>query len=108
MLSTSLMCVVSQMLLRPSSGQGRIAAHEIMMVNPAIRNLIRENKLHQIPSIMQTAKGEGMQTMAFCLKRMAQKGRLTRKQAMVASNDPHLFDDEHPPASGRHQTIGRR
>ncbi len=94
MLSASLMGVISQMLLRPANGQGRVAAHEIMMVNPAIRNLIRENKLHQVPSIMQTAKGEGMQTMSYCLKQMALKGTLNRKQAMTAANDPHLFDDE--------------
>lgn len=107
MLSTSLMCVISQMLLRPASGQGRVAAHEIMLVNPAIRNLIRENKLHQIPSIMQTAKGEGMQTMGYCLKQMALKGTLTRKAAMIAGNDPKMFDDEAPTGSGRHQSVRR-
>ncbi len=104
MLSTSLMSVISQMLLRPASGQGRVAAHEVMMVNPAIRNLIRENKLHQIPSIMQTAKGEGMQTMHFCLKQMALKGTLSRKQAMIAANDPKMWDEENQQqGSGRYQ-----
>jgi twitching motility protein PilT len=106
MLSTSLMAVISQILLRKPSGNGRIAAHEIMLVNPAIRNLIRENKLHQIPSIMQTGKGDGMQTMNYCLKQMALRGALTRKQAMNAANDKKMFDDEQTTGSGRQ--AGRR
>jgi len=93
MLSTSLKAVVTQMLIRKQKGSGRVAAHEVMMANPAIRNLIRENKLHQIPSIIQTAQSEGMQTMAHSLVQLVQRGVITRKQAILATNDPKLFDD---------------
>ena len=94
MLSTSLMAVVTQGLLRRQDGKGRVAVHEIMIVNRAIRNLIRENKLHQIPSSMETAKGSGMQTMEMGLKEAVRKRLITRKQAIIFSNNPKLFDYE--------------
>ncbi|MCP4810380.1 MAG: type IV pilus twitching motility protein PilT [Proteobacteria bacterium] len=93
MASTSLMAVISQTLLKRADGRGRAAAHEIMLVNPAIRNLIRENKLHQIPSIMQTARGEGMQTMDDSLRNLAFGGMITRQQACIQAANPKLFDD---------------
>ncbi len=94
MLSTSLMGVVTQALLRRANGPGRVAAHEIMLVNPAIRNLIRENKLHQIPSIMQTAKQEGMCTMEESLRNLAFRREITQKQAILQSNNPNLFETD--------------
>jgi twitching motility protein PilT len=94
MLSTSLMAVVTQALLRKANGPGRVAAHEIMLVNPAIRNLIRENKLHQIPSIMQTSKGDGMTTMEETLRTLAYRREITQKQAILHSNNPNLFDSD--------------
>ena len=93
MLSASLQAVVTQMLIRKGKGTGRVAAHEVMIVNPAIRNLIRENKLHQIQSIMQTGQGEGMQTMGRSLSQLIQRGVITRKQAITATNDPKLFEE---------------
>jgi twitching motility protein PilT len=95
MLSTALQAVVSQMLLKGAQG-GRAAAMEIMIVNPAIRNLIRENKLFQIPSIMQTGVGVGMQTMEVAVKDLAYAGRITRQTAIEALNKPDLFDDARP------------
>ncbi len=62
MLSESLRCVISQQLMKRAEG-GRIACHEILISTPAIRNLIRENKVAQIYSALQTGKKEGMQTM---------------------------------------------
>ena len=93
MLSTSLMAVITQGLLRRVDGQGRVAVHEIMIVNRAIRNLIRENKLHQIPSTMETARGSGMQTMEMALKAAVARRLITRKQAVIFSNNPRLFED---------------
>lgn len=93
MLSSSLMAVVSQALLRKAFEPGRIAAQEIMIVNPAIRNLIRENKLFQIPSMMQAGRGEGQQTMSMALKDLALKKKISREAAMQLANDPKLFDD---------------
>jgi twitching motility protein PilT len=93
MLSTSLQAVVTQMLIRKGKGKGRVAAHEVMVVNPAIRNLIRENKLYQIQSVMQAGKSEGMQTMASSIRRLVQRGMISRDQAISVTNNPKLFDD---------------
>ena len=62
-LAEVLICVVSQQLIARKAGKGRAAAIEVMHINPAIRNLIRESKTFQIPSVMQTNKKLGMQTM---------------------------------------------
>ena len=62
-LAEVLVCVVSQQLIARKAGKGRAAAVEVMHINPAIRNLIRESKTFQIPSVMQTNKKSGMQTM---------------------------------------------
>lgn len=94
MLSTSLMAVITQGLLRRADGRGRVAVHEIMIVNRAIRNLIRENKLHQISSTMETQKSMGMQTMEMALKAAVARRLITRDQAITFSNNPKLFDGE--------------
>ena len=80
MLSESLMAVVSQTLLKKVGG-GRIAAHEIMRGTPAIRNLIREDKVAQMYSAIQTGSGVGMQTMDQCLADMVAKRLITREAA---------------------------
>jgi twitching motility protein PilT len=63
MLSESLRAVISQSLLKTKDGQGRVAAHEIMIGTPAIRNLIREAKVAQMYSAIQTGQNFGMQTL---------------------------------------------
>jgi twitching motility protein PilT len=63
MLSESLRAVISQTLCKTKDGAGRVAAHEIMIGTPAIRNLIRENKVAQMYSAIQTGQGFGMQTL---------------------------------------------
>lgn len=93
MLSVSLAAVISQVLVRDVSGRGRVAVHEVMVLNNAIRNLIRENKLFQIASVMQSNLGEGMETMEHALKRNVSEGRITRDMAVHASGNPHLFED---------------
>ncbi|MFT5683419.1 MAG: twitching motility protein PilT [Myxococcota bacterium] len=92
MLSTSLMAVITQGLLRRLDGKGRVAIHEIMIVNRAIRNLIRENKLHQIASSMETGKGSGMQTMEMGLREAVRRRQISRQQAMTFANNPKLFE----------------
>ena len=81
MLSESLRGVVSQKLLRKADGSGRIAAVEVMLTNQAIQNLIREAKTYQIPSVLQTGKTSGMQTMEDHIKALAQEGRVDREEA---------------------------
>ncbi|NNM52632.1 MAG: type IV pilus twitching motility protein PilT [Pseudomonadales bacterium] len=87
MLSESLQAVVSQTLLKKNGG-GRVAAHEIMVGTPAIRNLIRENKVAQMYSAIQTGAGYGMQTLDQCLRNLVQKGLVTQAVAREAAKIP--------------------
>ena len=80
MLSESLRAVISQTLLKKIGG-GRIAAHEIMIGTPAIRNLIREGKIAQMYSAIQTGHAQGMQTLDQCLAEMVQKGVISKEEA---------------------------
>ena len=81
MLSQTIRAVVTQTLLPMRNKKGRIAALEIMIANAAIRNLIREGKLFQIHSIMQTSQGLGMQTLDQVLKDFVMKGKISREVA---------------------------
>src|SRR5882724_7732197 len=78
MLSESLEAVIAQRLLKKKGG-GRVAACEILVGNPAVRNLIREGKLHQIPSAMQTGQQSGMVTMDMALAELVKKGLIERE-----------------------------
>lgn len=90
MLSESLQGVVSQTLLKKTGG-GRIAAHEIMIGTPAIRNLIRESKIAQMYSAIQTGGSLGMQTMDQCLQTMLSKGLISREVARDKAKMPENF-----------------
>jgi twitching motility protein PilT len=79
-LSESLRAVISQTLMKRVGG-GRIAAHEIMIGTPAIRNLIREGKIAQMYSAIQTGQGQGMQTLDQCLQELVHKGVVSREEA---------------------------
>jgi twitching motility protein PilT len=91
MLSESLRAVISQSLLKKTGG-GRIAAHEIMIGNPAIRNLIREDKVAQMYSAIQTGQREGMQTLDQCLQSLVTRGLVTRVQAKEYAKDKRIFE----------------
>ena len=75
-ISTSLKMVVTQRLLKTKDGQGRCGAFEVMKCTPPIQNLIREAKIHQIPSIMQTAVKDGMITMTKSLEELVKAGKI--------------------------------
>lgn len=75
-LSQSLRLVLTQRLLKRKDGQGRVAAFEVMTANTAVRNLIRENKVFQIPSVMQTARAEGMVTLEFSVQALVAAGQI--------------------------------
>ena len=75
-ISTSLKMVVTQRLLKTKDGQGRCAAFEVMKCTAPIQNLIRESKIHQIPSIMQTAVRDGMITMSKSLENLVNAGKI--------------------------------
>jgi len=91
MLSESLKAVISQSLLKTADGKSRVAAHEIMLGNPAIRNLIRENKLAQMVSVMQTGQREGMQTLDMCLQDLVRKRKITQEAALEKAQNKKLF-----------------
>jgi twitching motility protein PilT len=80
MFAESIQAVISQALFKRKDGKGRIAAFEIMLGTPAIRNLIREAKIAQIPSIMQTSRQIGMQTMEVAVQELVAKNLVTREE----------------------------
>lgn len=90
MLSESLQGVISQTLLKKKGG-GRVAAHEIMVGTPAIRNLIREDKIAQMYSAIQTGASSGMQTMDQCLEGLVKKGVVSREVAREKAKIPENF-----------------
>ena len=90
MLSESLQAVVSQALLKRIGG-GRVAAHEIMVGTPAIRNLVREGKVAQMVSAMQTGRGAGMQTLDSALRGLLDAGVIERETARGQARTPGDF-----------------
>jgi twitching motility protein PilT len=87
-LSLVLEGVFCQQLIPTSDGRGRVMAMEIMVVTPAIRNLIREEKIHQIYSAMQAGQKFGMQTMNQSLLNLIQRGEISREEALNRTTDP--------------------
>ncbi|MEE8157466.1 MAG: type IV pilus twitching motility protein PilT [Gammaproteobacteria bacterium] len=90
MLSESLGAVISQTLMKKSGG-GRMAAHEIMVGTAAIRNLIREGKVAQMYSAIQTGQAQGMQTLDQCLQELVMKGMVSREEARFRAVNKEAF-----------------
>jgi len=91
MLSESLRAVISQALLKTKEGSSRVAAHEIMICTPAIRNLIREAKVPQMYSAIQTGQAVGMQTLDQCLTNLVKAGVVTPAEARGKAANKDLF-----------------
>jgi len=91
MLSESLQAVISQTLIKTTDGNGRVAAHEIMLGTPAIRNLIRENKVPQMISVLQTSRREGMKTLDADLQQLVKSHKITLQAAMDKASNKKLF-----------------
>ena len=91
MLSESLVAVISQTLLKTKDGQGRVAAHEIMIGTPAIRNLIRENKVAQMYSSIQTGQSLGMQTLDQCLVDLVRRNVISAAEARMRAVNKETF-----------------
>ena len=91
MLSESLRAVISQTLLKTKDGAGRAAAHEIMLCTPAIRNLIREAKVPQMYSAIQTGGNIGMQTLDQCLTDLVKRGVVSSAEARSKAANKDLF-----------------
>jgi len=91
MMSESLEAVIAQKLLQTKDKKGRIPALEIMIATTAIRNLIREDRIYQIPSVMQAGGVEGMQTLDQDLQRLVSQGKIQRAAAAQIAENPKLF-----------------
>ncbi|MEV4779834.1 type IV pilus twitching motility protein PilT [Burkholderia sp. LMU1-1-1.1] len=91
MLSESLQAVISQTLLKTKDGSGRVAAHEIMVATPAIRNLIRESKIAQMYSAIQTGSNVGMQTLDQNLTDLVRRNVISAAAARSAAKTPDNF-----------------
>jgi twitching motility protein PilT len=91
MLSESLRAVISQTLLKTKDGAGRAAAHEIMICTPAIRNLIREAKVPQMYSAIQTGGSIGMQTLDQCLTDLVKRNVVASAEARTKAANKDLF-----------------
>jgi twitching motility protein PilT len=91
MLSESLEGVVAQTLCRSANGAGRVAAHEVMLGTPAIRNLIREGKVAQMNASLQTGASQGMQTLDQSLTELVRRQRITPAEARLHAKVPAQF-----------------
>ena len=91
MLSESLRAVIAQTLLKTKDGKGRVAAHEIMVSTPAIRNLIRENKIAQMQSSIQTGQNFGMQTLDQCLQDLVRRNIVSLADARAKAQNPDMI-----------------
>ena len=87
-LSLELLGVVSQQLIPKASGRGRVLASEVLIVNHAVRSLVREQKIHQLYSVIQTGQKEGMRTMNQTLYELYVNRMITLEDALARSSDP--------------------
>jgi twitching motility protein PilT len=92
MFSESIQAIVTQTLCKKIGG-GRVAALEILIGTTAVKNLIREGKIHQIPSVMQTQQGAGMQTLEMNLMDLADRKIISRETAIEKCGNPDLFKE---------------
>jgi len=90
-IASSLLGVVSQTLIPTLDEKGRVPALEIMIASPAIRNLIREGKVHQIPSTIQISKKDGMQSLDQSLKDLVMEGKISQEDAIKKAIDKKVF-----------------
>ncbi|MFQ5751337.1 MAG: type IV pilus twitching motility protein PilT [bacterium] len=91
MFANSVQGIVAQRLLPTKDGRGRVALHEIMIATSAIRNLIREEKSHQIFSAIQTGAAYGMQTIDQALRHYLDKGMISKEEALANATVPNIF-----------------
>jgi twitching motility protein PilT len=93
-ISLNLLCIISQNLLKRADGNGRVAAHEILIATHPVRNLIRETKIHQISSILQTSQAQGMISFDACLANLVKRKVVTMKEAESKALSRDTFHKE--------------
>ena len=97
MLSNTLQAVVSQTLFRRIDKPGMVPCTELMLCTSAVRNCIRENRIYEIPNIIETSRRLGMQTMDFSIQQMYNAGCLDREEAILRSSNPGKMERVLPP-----------
>jgi twitching motility protein PilT len=93
-LSLNLLCVVSQNLFKRTDGKGRVAAYEILIATPSVRNLIREAKTHQISSTLQTSQQQGMISFDSHLAQLVRRKTVTKEEALTKALHAEAFNKE--------------
>ena len=91
MLAEALAAIIAQQLLKTKDGQGRVAVLEVLVGSPAVSSMIREGKMHQIGSVMQSGQGHGMQTMDMALERLLAQGKIAAEEALEVASDKEAF-----------------
>ena len=99
MFAESIQAIITQTLCKKVGG-GRIAALEVLIGTPAVKNLIREGKIHQLPGVMQTSQAVGMQTLEMSLRELLDRGLIDRATAVEKSGKPELFPERTVIAGG--------
>ncbi len=92
MLSESLRGVICQHLFARASGTGRVVANEVLFCNPAVANLIRESRTHQINGVIETSSASGMVLMDYSLEKLLQDGAITPRDALLRANSKSRFE----------------
>ncbi len=107
-LADCLQAVLSQQLIRRKDGQGRVLAMEIMICTPAIRNVIREMRIEQIPNLIQTGAQYGMQSMDKSIQRLYSSGLITYEDAITYMKNPNLLGQPEEPGGDRRDDSKRK
>ncbi len=92
MLSNTLKAVISQTLLKRTDVPGMIPATEVMICTPAVRNCIRENRIYEIPNVIETSRGLGMQTLDTSIGQLYFNGQISREDALAHAANPEKLD----------------
>lgn len=100
MFAESIQAIITQTLCKKVGG-GRVAALEVLIGTVAVKNLIREGKIHQIPSAMQTSQGAGMQTLEMHLRELVARGQITKETAIEKTGKPEMFAEQDQAAQSR-------
>jgi twitching motility protein PilT len=107
-LAAALLAVVSQRLLPRKGADGRVPVFEVMVANPAIRNLIRESKMHQALGSMETSRTEGMVTMDYALKQLVEQGQIEVEEALRYARNAKAFVEVQVRGAGPGEPIAER
>jgi twitching motility protein PilT len=91
LLAESLVAIIAQQLLKRADGEGRVAAHEILLGSPALATMIRDGKTFQVPNLMQSGGAQGMQTMDAALERLMIEGLVKPEDAIEKASDKEAF-----------------